>query len=252
MLNVLSGRSTPSPTTTITGHISVSGQLINPVTYRKNIAYVMQENALLATSTPREALQFSARLRLPCDTADSLIDELVDVIIEDLGLEECADTMIGGSLIKGISGGEMKRTAIGIELITNPSVSSITSRRRRRRSGSRSCCCCSCDRRRRNCCSLLLSTAVTVNLIQLYLSIYLCLSIYLSISILLYLVVVPRRAHLRPRRLQRLQVCRASQESSVSQHSCPMHHPPAILGSVRPIRLSDLHGEGTYPLSGPC
>ena len=30
--------------------------------------------------------------------------------------------MIGGELIKGLSGGEKKRTAIGVELITSPSI----------------------------------------------------------------------------------------------------------------------------------
>jgi ABC-type multidrug transport system ATPase subunit len=39
-----------------------------------------------------------------------------------LGLNDCADTMIGGALMKGISGGERKRTSIGYELITNPSL----------------------------------------------------------------------------------------------------------------------------------
>ena len=35
---------------------------------------------------------------------------------------ECKDTYIGNNLIKGISGGEMKRTSIGIELLINPSI----------------------------------------------------------------------------------------------------------------------------------
>ena len=47
----------------ITGDIFVAGRKINPVTFRENIAYVMQDDSLLATSTPREALQFSANLR---------------------------------------------------------------------------------------------------------------------------------------------------------------------------------------------
>lgn len=43
-------------------------------------------------------------------------------MIDDLGLGNCADTWIGGEFFKGISGGERKRTSIGVELITNPSV----------------------------------------------------------------------------------------------------------------------------------
>jgi len=44
----------------------------------------------------------------------------VDDTINRLGLQECQHTRIGGVLIKGISGGERKRTSIGYELITDP------------------------------------------------------------------------------------------------------------------------------------
>jgi ABC-type multidrug transport system ATPase subunit len=37
-------------------------------------------------------------------------------------LNDCCDTKIGGNLKKGISGGEKKRTSIGVDLITNPSL----------------------------------------------------------------------------------------------------------------------------------
>lgn len=43
-------------------------------------------------------------------------------MINLLGLQACRNTLIGGYLRKGISGGERKRTSIGYELITNPSV----------------------------------------------------------------------------------------------------------------------------------
>ena len=41
-------------------------------------------------------------------------------IVGRLGLRGCKDTKIGGILMKGISGGERKRTSIGYELITDP------------------------------------------------------------------------------------------------------------------------------------
>ena len=46
---------------------------------------------------------------------------MVDELIESLGLTSCADTLIGSELVRGISGGEKKRVAIGVELVTNPS-----------------------------------------------------------------------------------------------------------------------------------
>jgi ABC-type multidrug transport system ATPase subunit len=46
----------------------------------------------------------------------------VETILEELGLLQCADVMIGSVLQKTISGGERKRTAIGVELVTDPSL----------------------------------------------------------------------------------------------------------------------------------
>ena len=40
--------------------------------------------------------------------------------MEDLGLLGCADTKIGGGLVRGISGGQAKRANIAIELLTDP------------------------------------------------------------------------------------------------------------------------------------
>lgn len=79
--------------------------------------YVMQEDALFATQTPREALMFSAALRLPKSYTHAQRVSLVENIIVALGLTKCADTLIGSHMIPGISGGEKKRTAIGIELV---------------------------------------------------------------------------------------------------------------------------------------
>ena len=48
----------------VSGNVFVGGRKINPVKFRENIAYVMQDDSLLPTATPREALEFSANLRL--------------------------------------------------------------------------------------------------------------------------------------------------------------------------------------------
>jgi ABC-type multidrug transport system ATPase subunit len=70
--------------------------------------------------SPRESFTFAARLRTNLNEKDIAIR--VQEIIERLALTQCADTRIGGVLLKGISGGERKRTSIGYELITDPIV----------------------------------------------------------------------------------------------------------------------------------
>ncbi len=80
----------------------------------------MQDDIVFAYFTVKEALTFAARLKLtvPEDVQDAKVRQL----IIDLGLTECQDTMVGSVLKKLISGGERKRTAIGVELITDPKV----------------------------------------------------------------------------------------------------------------------------------
>ena len=54
--------------------------------------------------------------------SEAVVDEKVDQIIQRLGLNECQNTLVGGWKRRGISGGERKRTSIGYELITEPSL----------------------------------------------------------------------------------------------------------------------------------
>lgn len=43
-------------------------------------------------------------------------------MIKDLNLRACQNTLVGDNMLKGISGGEKKRTSIGMELISDPPV----------------------------------------------------------------------------------------------------------------------------------
>jgi ABC-type multidrug transport system ATPase subunit len=89
---------------------------------RKNIAFVAQDDSLLPTQTPREAIYFSAKLRLPESTSEAHLQMLTGIMLEELGLTHCADTIVGGPLLKGISGGERKRCSVGVELVTRPAM----------------------------------------------------------------------------------------------------------------------------------
>jgi ABC-type multidrug transport system ATPase subunit len=70
--------------------------------------------------TVRECLEFAAKLKLRGTYDDKM--GRVEEIISELRLNKCQNTKIGGPLVKGVSGGERKRTSIGVELITDPNL----------------------------------------------------------------------------------------------------------------------------------
>lgn len=124
LLSALSGRI--GSKVDVTGEIRYCNTLVdantNMAIYKKKLAFVAQDDVLNEASTPREAIYFSARLRLPRNTSHQTIEALVSDYVTNLGLDACADSEIGGILKKGISGGERKRTSVGIELVTDPSI----------------------------------------------------------------------------------------------------------------------------------
>eukprot|EP00796_Vickermania_ingenoplastis_P001340 gene1340-781_t len=89
--------------------------------YKRLVSYVCQDDIVMGKETPREAITFSARLRLGLDkeTAKARVDE----VINRLSLTKCQNTILGiPGILKGVSGGEKKRANIGSELVTNPYV----------------------------------------------------------------------------------------------------------------------------------
>ena len=83
-------------------------------------AYVQQDDILFQTMTVRECLEFAAKLKLPGEYGQKIAR--VNDLIATLKLNKCQNTRIGGPLVKGVSGGERKRTSIGVELITDPNL----------------------------------------------------------------------------------------------------------------------------------
>jgi ATP-binding cassette, subfamily G (WHITE), eye pigment precursor transporter len=104
----------------VSGKICINGHPIDTVEFSSIIGFVPQDDILFTSMTPREIFRFSADLTRNLDKKH--IDKLVEETIDDLGLKSCADTIVGGGHIKGLSGGEKKRTSIGMELICNPCV----------------------------------------------------------------------------------------------------------------------------------
>ncbi|KAH8881403.1 P-loop containing nucleoside triphosphate hydrolase protein [Thozetella sp. PMI_491] len=118
LLNTMAERITSSRLSQ-TGYATFNGALgVHTVRH----AYVMQQDVLLPTLTVRETLRYSADLRLPPSTSAEARSRIVEEVILELGLKECADTRIGNSQHRGCSGGEKRRVSIGVQLLANPSV----------------------------------------------------------------------------------------------------------------------------------
>nr|CAB3497031.1 unnamed protein product [Digitaria exilis] len=86
------------------------------------IGFVTQDDVLFTHLTVKETLTYAALLRLPRTMTRQQKKERAMDIIYELGLERCQDTMIGGSFVRGVSGGERKRVCIGNEILINPSL----------------------------------------------------------------------------------------------------------------------------------
>jgi ABC-type multidrug transport system ATPase subunit/ABC-type multidrug transport system permease subunit len=78
--------------------------------------FVHAHEALFPTDTPQEAFKFAATLELSHKSIHDQ-EEVSERTLRSLRLLECKDTYIGSISLKGISSGEKKRTAVGIELI---------------------------------------------------------------------------------------------------------------------------------------
>lgn len=83
-------------------------------------AYVTQDDNLIGTLTVRETISYSARLRLPDRMPWSDKRALVESTIIEMGLQDCADTVIGNWHLRGISGGERRRVSIALEILMRP------------------------------------------------------------------------------------------------------------------------------------
>uniref|UniRef100_A0A3Q4ASF2 ABC transporter domain-containing protein n=1 Tax=Mola mola TaxID=94237 RepID=A0A3Q4ASF2_MOLML len=117
-LDILAARKDPSG---LSGEVLVD-RAPQPPNFKCLSGYVVQEDVVMGTLTVRENLRFSAALRLPNSVPQSEKEARVNHLIKELGLTKVADSKVGTQMTRGISGGERKRTNIGMELIIDPSV----------------------------------------------------------------------------------------------------------------------------------
>jgi ABC-type nitrate/sulfonate/bicarbonate transport system ATPase subunit/ABC-type multidrug transport system permease subunit len=134
LLDVLAGRKTQG---TMTGTLLVNGAP-RDLFFSRYSGYVEQFDSHLPTSTVREAVRFSADLRLtpPWNTTGTARDasaaeradfeadkdRKVQQMLDSIGLSGVADRIIGMPEMGGLSHEIRKRVTIAVELITEPRV----------------------------------------------------------------------------------------------------------------------------------
>lgn len=119
LLNVLAMR--PPPYRVPSGCVTFNGHAETKETVKSRVNYVMAHDKLLPYLTVHESLMSAAALKLPNLSPEERARR-VEQVMESMCLQSCRDTYIGGEWRKGISTGELKRVAIAVELLDEPSV----------------------------------------------------------------------------------------------------------------------------------
>ncbi|KAK9142055.1 hypothetical protein Syun_011455 [Stephania yunnanensis] len=138
------------PDLKVKGEVTYNGHRFNEFVPQKTSAYVSQNDVHLAVMTVQETLDFSARCQ-GVGSRNELVTELIrrekeagifpeaevdlfmkataiegatsglkiDYTLKILGLDICKDTIVGDTMLRGISGGQKKRVTTG-EMIVGP------------------------------------------------------------------------------------------------------------------------------------
>ncbi|ETV89951.1 hypothetical protein H310_15211 [Aphanomyces invadans] len=103
------------------GSITYNGCKANQIDLSSLAAYVQQSDNHYPTLTVKETFEFSHKCLVgKIDPNDPLAvneQHMVDILISVFGLSECADTIIGDDMIRGVSGGQKRRVTVG-EMMT--------------------------------------------------------------------------------------------------------------------------------------
>jgi ABC transport system ATP-binding/permease protein len=99
------------------GTILINGDDLykNLEAHKSQFGYVPQEDIIHKELTVYEALDYSARLRLPADTTAEDRRKRIEEVLTTLDLTERKNLPI-----RKLSGGQLKRVSIGVELLTKP------------------------------------------------------------------------------------------------------------------------------------
>jgi len=114
LLAILSGRNRPD-----SGVVRVNGDDLHDAfeVLKGDIAVVFQKDVLHDSLTLGAALEYTAELRLPPDLSRMEVEASVSEILGVVGLSERRET-----LIRQLSGGQVKRASLANELVARPSL----------------------------------------------------------------------------------------------------------------------------------
>lgn len=112
LLSVLTQQSTGI----LTGDMKINDTNVDS-SFGRSIGYCQQMDIHVATSTVREAFEFSALLRQPADVSKASKLAYVDEVVDILGMGELQNVIIGSLSLE-----QKKRTTIGVELCAKPSL----------------------------------------------------------------------------------------------------------------------------------
>lgn len=101
------------------GTVLINGENLyhNLDAHRSDFGYVPQEDIIHKELTVNEALDYSARLRLPADSTSNERKQRIEEVLDTLDITERRYLPI-----RKLSGGQMKRVSIGVELLTKPGI----------------------------------------------------------------------------------------------------------------------------------
>ncbi|CAH9132922.1 unnamed protein product [Cuscuta epithymum] len=134
----------------VSGKVTYNGHELNEFVPQRTASYISQHDLHIGEMTVRETLEFSARCQgvgsryemlaelsrrekaanikpdpdldvfmKAAATEGQEANVVTDYILKILGLDICADTMVGDEMLRGISGGQKKRVTTG-EMIVGP------------------------------------------------------------------------------------------------------------------------------------
>ncbi|XP_026668854.1 ATP-binding cassette sub-family G member 1 isoform X2 [Ceratina calcarata] len=113
LLNILTGYKWLG----VEGSITMNGHERNLSAFRKLSCYIMQDNQLHSNLTVAEAMKVASNLKLGPHVTKEEKEEVIQEILETLGLSEHHRTMTSN-----LSGGQKKRLSIALELVNNPPI----------------------------------------------------------------------------------------------------------------------------------